>query len=187
MMRQHVKAFILALGLLVAASATCVTLVIADVWTDKPDYPPGATVTITGDGMLPGETVVVEVYFPDGTLAQSHLVEADQAGNFTDTYLLPPPEFPGVGTYAVVATGLTSGNVFTTTFEDGTSATSISPTKVSVVAGGDSASFKITTTITGSIGTGCSFSVPTVWTVSGGTCTGSSPVTYTSVAENDVF
>src|SRR3990172_3701760 len=118
MMRQHMKAFILALGLLVAASATCVTLVIADVWTDKPDYPPGATVTITGDGMLPGETVVVEVYFPDGTLAQSHEVTADENGDFTDSYVLPGLDNPVVGTYTVIATGVTSGNVFTTTFTD---------------------------------------------------------------------
>jgi hypothetical protein len=90
---------------------------LADVQTDRDDYAPGETVTITGDGMEPGETVVVEVYYPDGTLAQLEVV-ADENGNFTVTFVLPGPEAPVYGTYTVVATGLTSGNVFTTTFTD---------------------------------------------------------------------
>jgi uncharacterized protein (DUF2237 family) len=92
---------------------------LADVQTDRDDYAPGETVTITGDGMAPGETVVVEVYYPDGTLAQRHEVVADENGNFTDTFVLPGPEAPVYGTYAVVATGRTSGKVFRTTFTDG--------------------------------------------------------------------
>ena len=91
---------------------------LAAVWTDQPDYPPGSTVFINGDGMLAAETVRVETYLPDGSLAQSHTVTATPSGAFSDTFVTPtsPPVF---GTYSVRATGLTSGNVYTNTFLDG--------------------------------------------------------------------
>jgi hypothetical protein len=112
-----------ALALLAIAAVAAVGIlsgtVLADVRTDQPDYAPGSTVSISGDGMQPGESVAVEVFFPDGTLAQIHYVAADTSGEFTDSYLLPGPEAPVYGTYAVIATGATSGNVFTTTFTDG--------------------------------------------------------------------
>lgn len=101
--------------LLLAVALLGVTTVLADVSTDKYDYAPGETVYIFGDGMEPGETVAVDVYYPDGSLAQHHEVVADDAGNFSDTYVLPD-DAPG-GIYTLVATGLTSGNVFTTTFD----------------------------------------------------------------------
>ena len=104
------------LGVVALALAVIgVTTVLAEVRTDKFDYAPGETVAITGDGMAAGEAVLVEVFFPDESLAQSHEVAADEAGNFSDTYVLPD-DAPG-GIYLVVATGLTSGATFTTTFD----------------------------------------------------------------------
>ena len=91
----------------------------AAVYTDQADYAPGSTVSITGDGMLGGEQVEVEVFYPDGSLAQSHTVTADGAGNFSDTYVLPGDEIAVTGTYTVVATGVSSGRIFSTTFDDG--------------------------------------------------------------------
>ncbi|MGH8992936.1 MAG: MBG domain-containing protein [Acidimicrobiia bacterium] len=91
----------------------------AALWTDKIDYPPGEVVTITGDGMDAGETVAVDVYLPDGTHDHHAEVIADEAGGFIDTYQLPPASDPVVGTYTVVAVGLSSGHTFTMTFEDG--------------------------------------------------------------------
>jgi hypothetical protein len=115
-----------------------VSTVFATVSTDQPDYAPGSIVTINGDGMSADESVGVWVYLPDGSLAQYHEVQADGAGNFTDTYLLPPPEAPVVGTYSVVAFGFTSEATFTATFDDHTpvptnlSATAVSGTEIDV-------------------------------------------------------
>ena len=95
-----------------------VATISAAVWTDQLEYSPGSLVTINGDGMNPGEGVSVDVFYPDGTLAQHHEVTADENGNFTDTYALPSADAPVEGTYTVVARGLESGNEFTTTFED---------------------------------------------------------------------
>jgi hypothetical protein len=95
-----------------------ITSVLAAIQTDKPEYAPGETVYVTGDGMAPGETVAVDIVYPDGSLAQHHEVVADDAGNFSDSYVLPPPDAAVPGTYTVVATGQTSGIVFTTAFDD---------------------------------------------------------------------
>jgi hypothetical protein len=108
---------------------------LAGVTTDQADYAPGSTVTITGDEMWPGETVLVEVFFPDGSLAHANMVDADADGAFVDTMELPGLDAPVYGTYTVVATGLWSENVFTTTFTD---AHSVSPTSLTfnATAGG---------------------------------------------------
>jgi uncharacterized repeat protein (TIGR01451 family) len=87
----------------------------ADVWTDRYVYHPGDTVSISGNGMQAGESVAVEVFFPDGSLAQHHDVPADDQGNFSDTYVLPS-DAPS-GDYVVVASGAESGASYTTTFD----------------------------------------------------------------------
>jgi uncharacterized repeat protein (TIGR01451 family) len=87
----------------------------ADVWTDRNVYQPGDTVSISGDGMQAGESVSVDVFLPDASLAQHHDVLADGQGNFSDSYTLPS-DAPS-GDYTVVATGAQSGNSYTTTFD----------------------------------------------------------------------
>jgi hypothetical protein len=97
----------------------------AAVQTDKWLYEHGETVQITGDEMAPGEDVQVDVYLPPdvegelGVLAQTHVVTADLNGEFSDTFFLDY-WMPG-GIYDVVATGLTSGALFTTQFDPATS------------------------------------------------------------------
>ena len=59
--------------------------------------------------MTPGESVTVDVKAPDSSLAQRHVVTADDSGNFRDTFVVPAA--PQVGSYSVVATGQTSGVV----------------------------------------------------------------------------
>jgi uncharacterized repeat protein (TIGR01451 family) len=88
---------------------------LADVWTDRTVYNAGDTVAISGDGMQASESVGVDVFLPDGSLAQHHDVVADDLGNFSDTYTLPM-DAPS-GDYTVVATGAESGQTFTTTFD----------------------------------------------------------------------
>ncbi len=91
------------------------TAAFANVWTDRPDYAPGDTVLINGDGMTAGESVGVDVAFPDGSLAQHDDVVADDSGNFADSYVMPA-DAPG-GIYTVTATGADSGNTYSTTFD----------------------------------------------------------------------
>ena len=88
---------------------------IASVQTDRYLYNFGDTVQITGDGMAASEVVAVDVYFPNASLAQHHEVAADEFGNFSDSFYLAEG-MPG-GIYDVVATGLSSGIVFTTQFD----------------------------------------------------------------------
>lgn len=106
-------------ALIAAAAATLVittaAVATASVTTDSYYYNVGDTVHIMGDEMSPGEAVVVQVSYPDGSLAQSHEVAADESGNFTDTYTLPTDAPAGI--YGVQAIGQDSGGVFTTTFD----------------------------------------------------------------------
>jgi uncharacterized repeat protein (TIGR01451 family) len=87
----------------------------ADVWTDKAVYHGGDTVAISGNGMNANESVGVDVSNPDGSLAQHHDVQADDQGDFSDSYTLPM-DSPS-GDYSVVATGAESGNSYSTTFD----------------------------------------------------------------------
>jgi uncharacterized repeat protein (TIGR01451 family) len=87
----------------------------ADVWTDRYVYHSGDTVTISGNGMQASESVAVEVFLPDASLAQHHDVLADDQGNFSDTYVLPSDAPSGI--YTVVASGAESGASYTTTFD----------------------------------------------------------------------
>jgi hypothetical protein len=83
--------------------------------TDRADYAPGDTVTISGSGWAPGEAVRISVNDDDGqTWSRVASVTADAAGEVTDTFALPDWF---VATYAVTATG--SSGTATTTFTDG--------------------------------------------------------------------
>jgi hypothetical protein len=84
----------------------------AVIWTDKPDYSPGETVTIYGSRFLGSTTVTVSVTRPDGTVDSWKNVITDPLGSFTTSYQLD-----GIfGTYTVTATDGT--NTATTTFTD---------------------------------------------------------------------
>jgi len=85
------------------------------ITSDKADYPPGATVTLTGTNWANGELVHIVV---NDTLGQTwkHVadVTADVGGSLTDVFSLPNYF---VSDYDVTATGPTSGTA-TTTFTD---------------------------------------------------------------------
>jgi hypothetical protein len=82
---------------------------------DQADYPPGATVTLTGAGWQPGEAVALTVNDSVGnTWIWNDNLTADSSGDFTD-FLQLPNYF--VSNYAVAATGSVSGTA-TTTFTD---------------------------------------------------------------------
>jgi hypothetical protein len=124
-------------AIVIATVAATSASVFASVTTDKWLYNAGEIVQITGDGMTAGENVAVEVKYPDGSLAQAHVVVADEAGTFADAYTMLDTDPPGI--YEVVATGQTSGAVFTTTFDPNNnvaSQTTLSAAPASITIGG---------------------------------------------------
>ena len=90
----------------------------ATVQTDQSDYAPGTTVTITGSGFQPGETVNLQ-------LVESPLIDApgpfsaiaDANGNIANTQFVPDAYDVNVRFY-LTATGATSGFTAQNTFTD---------------------------------------------------------------------
>src|SRR5215218_3979758 len=94
------------------------------IQSDKADYAPGDTVTLTGSNWQPGESVHINVNDDVGqTWSRDADVTADASGNITDQFQLPTSF---VAVYKVTATGAQSG-VATTTFTDGNVGVTSSP------------------------------------------------------------
>src|SRR5215471_7286101 len=115
------------------ASLTAEALSYATVMTDQSDYSPGQTVTITGTGWQPGETVQLVLHEtpavePDQTLTAN----ADASGNILNTEFKPDSLDVGI-TFTLTATGLTSGLQAQTTFTD---AVFMTPPTFSTSSGG---------------------------------------------------
>ena len=105
--------FALAVPAGVALAAPSVTG--ATIASDKADYAPGETVTLTGAGWAAGESVRLVVNDTDGARWQRDVtVTATAAGAITDVFNLPTYF---VSNYDVTATGPISGTA-TTTFTD---------------------------------------------------------------------
>src|SRR5918999_3758774 len=86
------------------------------IQSDKADYAPGETVTLTGSNWQPGETVNINVNDDEGQTWNRNVdVIADENGNVRDEFVLPDWF---VATYNVTATGADSGAVAKTTFTD---------------------------------------------------------------------
>src|SRR5215831_14298302 len=109
------------------------------VATDKSDYPPGSTVTVTGSGWAPGETVVLTfAESPDNDGPHVLSTVADSSGNIHSTDFVVSPQDSGI-TFTLTATGGSSGQSATTTFTDscgsGTGVVTVSGINGSCVAG----------------------------------------------------
>jgi hypothetical protein len=97
------------------------TLPSAAVWTDHPDYAPGATTVINGSGYGPNETVNLSVVLASGAQGPAWSVTGDASGNFSTSV-----DVPGDGSWAttsanpmtLTAAGQTSGLSAQTTFTD---------------------------------------------------------------------
>src|SRR5215211_1694157 len=86
------------------------------IQSDKADYAPGETVTLTGSNWQPGESVHIYVNDDEGkTWERNSYVTADDGGAIQDQFQLPEWF---VATYKVTATDSQSG-VATTSFTDG--------------------------------------------------------------------
>jgi len=84
--------------------------------TDRQLYSPGDTMTITAAGFAANEWVTVEIFQgeianPNAIKLDSHPVQADANGGFTDFYVFGPDAKPGSDN--IRATGQTSGLVAT--------------------------------------------------------------------------
>src|SRR5918997_4024539 len=98
-----------------AGDSTTSTSPTPTVQSDKDDYKPGETVTLTGSNWQPGESVHINVNDDQGqTWSRNVDVTADASGQIQDQFQLPDWF---VAVYNVKATGA-SGAVATTTFTD---------------------------------------------------------------------
>src|SRR6266550_2050636 len=112
------RAGLLALASVVAVAAFSARASAATVATDQPDYHPGQTVTITGSGWEPGETVDMVLHEDPPLDPDLELTSvADANGDFTNTDFTVDVFDIGV-TFTLTATGLSSGQTAETTFTD---------------------------------------------------------------------
>ncbi|MCX6096871.1 MAG: hypothetical protein NT125_09255, partial [Candidatus Bipolaricaulota bacterium] len=116
-------------GLTVAACPCSKSQVVAEppvaaqagpsIGTDKADYAPGETVTITGTGWHPGEVIAMLIHQDPERNPDTELRSvADENGTFVNPRFKIPENGCGV-TFFLVATGHTSGYVAQTAFTDG--------------------------------------------------------------------
>ena len=112
------------------------------IWTDKPDYAPEETVTISGAGFTPGP-VILTVTRPDGKIEQVLDVSTDSSGSFTATYQLDGI----VGTYIVNAAD-SAWQTAQTTFTDGSTGISVG-SQVGTLTYGTPGSVNYTVTVYG--------------------------------------
>jgi hypothetical protein len=123
----------------------------ATVTTDKTDYQPGDTVTITGTGWAPGEKINMLLHADPTTHEDINLSSvADENGNFANTDYVVQDSDLGV-TFLLTATGETSALTAQTTFTDaGTdTTTSVDAAPVSPQTYGTSITFTATITAKG--------------------------------------
>src|SRR5438128_11571828 len=92
---------------------------LASVKTDKPDYSPGETVTLTGSGWEPGEVVALLLH-EDTTLHDDRTLTAtaDPLGHIVNNEFNPEPHDVGA-TFDVTAGGQASALAAQTSCTDG--------------------------------------------------------------------
>ena len=114
-------------------SSSVVSSSSAAISTDKMDYAPSETATITGRGFQAGEVVRVKIHEDPHTLQERGFdVTADGDGSFSGEYLVMDYDLDMK--FIVGARGLTSGVTAQTTFTDSNSF-SVTPLNQTVAAG----------------------------------------------------
>jgi hypothetical protein len=112
-----------------------------EISSDRTDYAPGETATLTGTNWDPGEAVVLTVRGSDGVTYDDAALSADAAGMFEHAFTLPELY---VESFTVEVIG-SSGATATTTFTDSNVSLSPNVTNASVESG-ETASVSITAT-----------------------------------------
>jgi hypothetical protein len=142
----------------------------ATVKTDKADYAPGETVSISGSGWQPGETVTLS--FVESPLLDTHgpfTATADSSGNIANIDLVPDAHDVNVLFY-LTATG--SVSQAQTTFADagdasnGDGSMAVSPLSVTAGSSGNTLTFTFTgdTAKDFKVGSQATIQVPAGWT-----------------------
>src|SRR2546426_7821 len=114
--------------------------------SDKPDYAPGETVTLMGEGWRPNEQVAINIHESSGDPDTDLTATADVNGAFTNSEFQTNPDRSDVGVrFLATATGQASNWTAQTTFTDVLRSTSTSVTCTpSTVDVGGSTSCKAT-------------------------------------------
>src|SRR5437773_2355462 len=87
--------------------------------SDKPDYAPGETVTLMGEGWRPNEQVAINIRESSGDPDTNVTATADASGAFTNSEFQTNPDRSDVGVrFLTTATGQTSGWTAQTVFKD---------------------------------------------------------------------
>jgi hypothetical protein len=136
-----------------ANNSVSTSIPLANAWTDQDDYSPGSVVTLSGNnnslngsmlGYIPGETVQVNVWGPNGYAASCEGI-AGELGEWKCQITLWDSEL-AVGEYFYIATGLISGVSISGGFTDGRTVDSVTVNGVGsiTVAPGDTITIGIT-------------------------------------------
>jgi hypothetical protein len=147
--RSPLTRLLVAAGIIFAISVQSLPAIAATIQTDLFIYMNGDTVTVTGDGFGPAETVDVVTTSPTAAPVDSGTADTDDLGNFSYRFILSTDES---GLFDVVATGRTSGLEATTQFDP--PAISVTPPSnnfgnVTVGTTSSAATFTITNTGSG--------------------------------------
>ena len=116
----------------------------ATVKTDKADYAPGTTVTITGGGWQPGETVTLTLV--ESPLFDTHMlapVVADSAGNITSTEFAPDLNDIGIR-FFLTASGSQSQAQTSFTDSETLDSVSVGAQSPAAITPGSSAAYTVT-------------------------------------------
>jgi hypothetical protein len=125
----------------------------ATIKTDKDDYAPGTTVTMTGSGWQPGETVTLSMV--ESPLFDTHFlapVKADANGNIVSTEFVPDEHDIGIRFYLTARAAASEAQ---TTFTDAVSLQSVSvgAQSPSGIQSGALATYPVTLAFNGNSGT----------------------------------
>ena len=143
-------------------SSSVVTSSSAAISTDKMDYAPGETATITGRGFQVGEVVRVKIHEDPHTPQERGFdVTADADGSFSGNYLVM--DYDLNMKFIVGARGLTSGLTAQTTFTDSNNF-NVTPLSQTVAAGSTNTFVWTFTAQNGANVATTTFTVPAGWT-----------------------
>jgi Bacterial Ig-like domain (group 3)/Galactose oxidase, central domain/Kelch motif len=138
--------------------------------SDKSDYPPGSTVTLTGEGWSPNEAITLMIHESSGDPDTLLSALADAAGAFTNKAFQTAADRSDAGvTFLATATGQnsrwTAQTTFTDAASDGDGTMTVNPTSVTVGSSGNSFTFTFTSSANGNMNGGqVTVDIPAGWT-----------------------
>jgi hypothetical protein len=171
-------------GQVVMLTASASVTSAAEIHTDKADYAPGETVTITGTGFKPGE--VVTLTFEEDPFFDAHpplTSTADSSGNFTNTQFSPDENDISIR-FIVTATG-DQGSTAQATFTDAKPNTvTVGAQSPDPVTAGGAATFAVTVNFNGNNNNSCTSPLSVTTALPAGATASFNPTSVTSTGGN---